>query len=79
MDNNQLELKKFLEEQLQWCKEQDKILEEIDSKLHEMKRIAEYAIEQKLHSEEIERLNGQLNELKSEIHSLEKQLQTVVH
>ena len=50
MDKDQQEQKKFLEEQLEWCKEQDRILEEIEMKLHEMKRIAEYALEHELTS-----------------------------
>ena len=48
MDKDEQEHKKFLEELLEWCKEQDRILEEIDMKLHEMKEIAEYALEHDL-------------------------------
>lgn len=33
----------FLEEQLEWCKEQDRILYKIETKLYEMEEIAEYA------------------------------------
>lgn len=76
--NDQLH-KKFLEEQLRWCKERDYILEEIEVRLYEMKRIAEYAAEQKLSSVEIDRLNGQLDELKHEVFALEKRLDSVVH
>jgi hypothetical protein len=79
MDKDDQDHKKFLEEQLEWCKEQDRILEEIDVKLHEMKEIAEYALEHGLTSAEIDQLNDQLNELKREVHSLEKQLHSVVH
>jgi hypothetical protein len=79
MDKNSQEYKKLLEEQLEWCKERDCILEKIESKFYEMKRIAEYALKHDLTSEEIDGLNGQLNELQSEVHSLEKQLQSVVH
>ena len=79
MDKDQQKHKKFLEEQLEWCKEQDRILEEIDVKLHEMKEIAEYALEQEMTSEEIHQLNRQLNELKREVHALEQQLHTMVH
>ena len=43
MDQNQKELQKFLEQQLQWTKEQVSILNVIDEKLHEMKEIAQYA------------------------------------
>ena len=71
--------KEFLEEQFQWCKERDSILEKIEVNLYKMKKIAEYAREQKLSKTEIEILNGQLDELNNEVHSLEKQLQSVVH
>ena len=48
-------------------------------KLYEMKKITQYTLDHKLTEIEIEQLNNQLNELKSEVHLLEKQLQTVVH
>ncbi len=79
MDKEEQEHKQFLEQQLEWCKKQDRILEEIEMKLHEMKKIAEYALEHELTPIEIDQLNGQLNELKSEVHFLEKQLHSVVH
>lgn len=78
MEKDQIAVKKFLEEQLQWCKEQDRLLEVIDSKLHGMKRIAEYALKQELDAAERKKLNNQLNELKCEIYFLEKQLSTIV-
>ena len=74
MDQDQLARKKSLEQQLEWSKEQARILDEMDVKLHEMKKIAEYALEHKLSEDEIQRLNGELNVLKSELSSLEKQL-----
>jgi len=77
LDKDLQVVKRFLEEQVEWCKGQDSTLEEIDSKLHEMKRIAEYALVNELNSIEMEELNGKLNVLKSEVHSLEKQLQTL--
>jgi len=77
-DNDQIH-KKFLEDQLRWCKERNYILEEIEIRLYEMKSIVEYAAKQELSSAEIESLNGQLNELKNEVFVLEKQLLTVVH
>ncbi|MCA1040471.1 hypothetical protein LCM00_13240 [Bacillus infantis] len=77
MDNNQQELKRFLEEQLLWCKEQESIMENLDSKLYEMKRIAEYALEHELSSKQVEVLNYQLNELKNEVFSLEEQLRSI--
>lgn len=79
MDKEQQADKKFLEEQLQWCKEQDSILEEIEVKLHEMKKIAEWVLEHELTPAKTDELNSQLNELKEEVHFLEKQLQSAVH
>lgn len=71
--------KKFLEEQIQWCKQQDLILEEIEMKLHKMKKIAQYSLEHNLTPIELEQLNTQLNELKDEVHFLQKKLDSVVH
>ena len=79
MNKQEQENKKFLEQQLEWCKKQDRILEEIEMKLSEMKKITQYTLDHELTEIEIEQLNDQLNELKSEVHLLEKQLQTVVH
>ena len=71
--------KPFLEEQLRWCKEQDSILEEIEMKLHEMKRIAEYALEQDLATSEIDELNEQFKQLKEDVSFLNEQLRSVSH
>ena len=79
MNKDQQDQKKFLEEQLEWTKEQVRILDEIDIRLHEMKKIAEYAVEHELSATEKIRLNNQLKDLKDEVDSLEKQLHTVVH
>lgn len=65
---------KFLEEQLDWCKKQDRILEAMETTLYKMKRIAEYAAENKLNPFETKRLNDEMNLLKEEVASLEKQL-----
>ncbi|CAM3273704.1 hypothetical protein FITA111629_14030 [Filibacter tadaridae] len=79
MNQDQQEHKKSLEQQLQWTNEQVRILDEMDVKLHEMKRIAEYALEQNLSARETETLNDELNALKSEFSSLEKQYYPVLH
>jgi len=71
--------KQFLEQQLQWCKKQDRILEEVELKLHEMKKMAQYALDHALTPIGSEQLNSQLNKLKAEAHFLEKQLHSVVH
>jgi hypothetical protein len=44
-----------------------------------MKEIAEYALKHELTTDEIEWLNGQLNDLQGVVHSLENQLHNVVH
>lgn len=79
MDQDQQEQKQHLEQQLQWTKERVCILDEMNVKLHEMKRIAEYAVEHTLSAIEIERLNGELYTLKNEFSSLEKQLYPILH
>lgn len=78
MDIDEQNHQKFLEELLKWCRHQDRIFVEIDRKLHVMKEIAKYALEHELTAIEIEKLNSQLSELKSEVDSLEKQLNPVV-
>jgi polyhydroxyalkanoate synthesis regulator phasin len=79
MDKGEQEQKKFLEEQVEWCRKQDGILEGIEEKLYEMKELAKYAHDHELTSLEIDKLNGQLNALRREVHFLEKQLQSVIH
>lgn len=78
MDQNE-EQKKFLEQQLQRCKEQDLILAEIEEKLQEMKKIAEDALEHKLTSFELEQFNNRMSVLKSEVKLLEVKLHTILH
>lgn len=72
---------KYLGEKFQWCKEQDDILEKIETVLYEIKEIAEYAAENKLNPVEIQKLNDEIDRLKKEITSLEKQLRPsqVIH
>lgn len=65
---------KFLAEQIQWCKEQDDILEKIETALYEMKGIAVYAAENKLKSFEMRKLEAEMDQLKEEVASLEKLL-----
>lgn len=62
MDQDELERKKFLEEQLEWCKEKKSILDEVDRVLYEMKVIAEYVLQYESETDKIEELNRQLNE-----------------
>jgi hypothetical protein len=79
MDKDQQEVKKFLEEQLEWSKDRVRILDEMNVKLLEMKRIAQYVVDHELSGNETDTLNSQLNHLKNQFYALEKQLQSVVH
>lgn len=79
MNKARQEQKKYLDEQIEWCKWQDGILKEIENKLYEMKELAEYACNHELTSIEVNRLNEKLNKLKQEVHSLEQQLQSEVN
>ena len=79
MDIDEQNHQKFLEELLEWCKKQDHILDKIEDKLYEMKEIAECALANDVTPDEIASLNRQLDNLKKEIQSLEKQLNPVVH
>lgn len=79
MNKDQQEQKKFLKEQVEWCKRQDAILEKIENKLYEMKALAEYARDHNLSLIETDLINNQLNTLKQEVHSLEQQLHSIVH
>ncbi|MEK4711600.1 hypothetical protein [Sporosarcina sp. FSL K6-5500] len=79
MGQDQQEQKQHLEQQLQWTKERVCILDEMNVKLNEMKRIAEYAVEHTLSAIEIDRLNGELDTLKNEFSTLERQLYPILH
>ena len=79
LDNDQQEIKKFLEEQIDWCKSQDAILEKIENKLYQMKELAEYAYHYPLTLTEADMINAQLNILKQEVYSLEQLLHSHTH
>lgn len=73
------EEKEFLERQLQWTKNQIRILDGMDKKLQAMKMIAEYAAENDLSIEEVEKLSSQLKELQIEYNFIEAQRKTNFH
>ena len=79
MEKDEQEYKKFLEDQLEWSKEQARILDKIDRRLREMKTIAEYARDLDLSLSEREKLNREFDQLKEEIQLLEKKMQSNVH
>lgn len=51
----------------------------MEIKLHDMKRIAVFALEHELTSVESYELNNQLDKLRREVYFLEKQLHSVVN
>lgn len=63
-----------LKEQLEQVKQQDRILEEIEKRLYKMKGIAEYASRVRLSGEEMRELEGQIEEHKRVVESLQKYL-----
>lgn len=69
--------KEFLESQLQWSKNQSAVLEEMESKLHEMKKIAETAAGNELSIDERKTLNKRMEILNHEYHVLEKSITSV--
>ncbi len=79
MDKDLEEYKEFLEKERKRNKNHIRILDEIDIKLHEMKEIAQYALNNELTKEEINRMNAQLLTLKEEISDLEGELIYTVH
>ncbi|TAA72235.1 hypothetical protein [Planococcus salinarum] len=66
--------KEFLESQLQWSKNQSAVLEKMESKLHEMKEVAETAAGNEVSKATREKLNERMEILKNEYRTLEKQI-----
>lgn len=64
----------LLKQQLELVKRQDRILEDIEIKLHEMKRIAQYASDNKLSKDEHKQLNKQILDHQTAIQSLKEYL-----
>ncbi|MEK4384847.1 hypothetical protein MKZ25_03490 [Solibacillus sp. FSL W7-1464] len=73
---NNEEERAFLEAQLQWIKQRDAVLAQIEKKLYEMKHIAEQvaADETALLESQKHRLNERFLQLKDEVAELENQL-----
>ncbi|QHJ69585.1 hypothetical protein [Planococcus halotolerans] len=67
--------KEFLESQLQWSKNQTAILDKMESKLLEMKKVAEYAAGNVLSSVELENSTAQINKLNQEYQRLTESYQ----
>jgi len=79
MDNDLLKQKIFLEEQLEWCRKQDFILEKMEKLFSEMKALAEYARDYRLTELELDKVNYELEGYKREVNLLERQLKYIFH
>ncbi|MFS0874316.1 hypothetical protein [Solibacillus isronensis] len=72
----QYDEKEFLESQLQWVKQRDAILAQIENKLYEMKQIVEHIVSYEISMLESQKhsLNKRFLLLKNEVDDLEYQL-----
>ncbi|WP_096201154.1 hypothetical protein [Bacillus sp. FJAT-45350] len=73
------EERRFLEEQLEWVKERDRLLCAIEYKLREMKLLAEYAKEVQHDREKVAEIQLEINRLLREINELQKQCEQFLH
>lgn len=60
----------FLLQQVQWCKDQDKILANIEETLQLMRALAEYRSAHVLPDREVQRLNDEMLFLEAEVNRL---------
>ena len=72
MDTNEMNKEglKELKRQLEVVKQQDKLLENIEIRLHKMRDIAQYATDNQLSKKESDKLNQQMEEQQSAIDEL---------
>ena len=71
--------KQFLEEQLEWTKEQIILLDKIEEKLQEMKRLAIYARDHQENREQIKRIQEQIFRIQQEINMLQHEFKQCTH
>ncbi|WP_280769533.1 hypothetical protein [Salipaludibacillus daqingensis] len=71
--------KKFLLDQLEWVKKQKEGYDTLEEKLHEMKAIAEEAMQESLSLDDRRQLQIQLDELKLELDQLYKNFRQIIH
>lgn len=71
------ELKKQLEEELEWVKYRLSFLDIIDKKLLEMKVIADKALDETLSLEEREKLNIRINQLAIQVKALDEESKNI--
>lgn len=64
-------VKQELEKELQWVRYRQKMLDSIEEKLLQMKKLAEKAIEANLNHEELKNINSKLNNLAAQVNALD--------
>lgn len=67
---------KYLYQKLEWVKYRLDRLNQMESKLFEMKQLAEYAGDNKLSGKQIEASNAQLHKLQQEVIEIDEQSKT---
>lgn len=67
------ELKKELEQEIQWIKYRQRILDIIDEKLLQMRQLVENVNQDNLAEEELEMINVRLNDLAIQVRALDSE------
>lgn len=73
LDDEREELKRELEEELQWIKYREKMLDIIEDKLLEMRKLAEKAQKENFTAEELEMMNVRIKDLAMQIEALDSE------
>lgn len=63
----------YLKGKLEWVKYRMEMLDKIEEKLSEMKRLTQYAKDNDLDEEEIKEINDKLNKLKNEVVQMDEE------
>jgi len=71
--NEKEELIQELQQELQWVKYRQKMLDMMEEKLMEMKLLAEQAKQINMSSEELEIINNRLNNLASQVRAIDSE------
>lgn len=66
----------YLQQKLEWVKYRLNMLDQVEAKLSEMRKLAEYARDNTLSSQEIKELNMKINKLQQEVIAMDEQSKT---
>lgn len=73
MHNEREELKQELEQELEWVKYRQRMLDIMEAKLLQMTKLAEQAKKENFTTEEVEVINNKLNSLSAQIRALDSE------